>query len=211
MLIAILDDHPLTSDGLKNICENAGWNATVKTFNYYDDFKEFIKTNNPDLFLIDIQLNNKDGREIVREIRGSGSKVKIIVISSYEDPVIIKSTYAAGADAYIIKNATFEEMLNGIKSIWNGKKFMQKQVKDAIEDQELYKKKYRNINIPRLTTREKEILELIVAEKTTNEIAETLFLSNKTIETHRSNLFIKMDARNLAGIVKKAFMWGLIK
>src|SRR5690606_31742346 len=111
---------------------------------------------------------------------------------------------------YIIKNAGFDEMVAGIKAIWNGKKFMQDQVKDTLKDQELYKTRYRQINIPRLTFREKEVLELIVAERTTKEIAEILFLSEKTIETHRGNLFIKMDSRNIAGIVKKAVDWGLV-
>lgn len=210
-LIVILDDHPITTQGLKSICEVAGWNAKVEAFSDDNDFFSFVADSTPDLFLIDIQLKNKDGREVVKQIKSERPNAKVIVLSSFEEPDIIRSAYAAGADAYIIKNATFDEMLNGIKSIWNGEKFMQKQVRDAITDADGYKLKHRKINIPRLTSREKEILLLIVEEKTSKEIAETLFLSEKTIETHRSNLFLKMEVKNLAGIVRKAVEWGMLK
>lgn len=210
-LIVVLDDHPITSEGLKNICENAGWDCKVVAFTEEKSFNEFVEDNTPDIFLIDIQLDDLDGRNVVKKLNKDFLESKIIVLSSFEDPIIIKSAFSAGADAYIIKNATSKEMIDGIISIWNeDKKYIQDQVKQVLENPNSFTNKNNKINVPRLTLREKEVLKLIMEEKTTKEIAETLFLSDKTIESHRSNLFLKLDVKNSAGAVKKALEWGLI-
>lgn len=210
-LIVILDDHPITSEGIKNICSSAGWNCNIEAFTDEKAFFEFLKKGAPDLFLIDIQLKNSDGREVIKKLKKDFQNSKIIALSSFEDPIMINSAYSSGADAYIIKNATSEEMINGIISIWHDdKKYIQDQVKQAIAPKVNKLQKSRKINIPQLTSREKEVLKLIVEEKTTKEIAEALFLSDKTIESHRSNLFLKLDVKNSVGVVKKAFEWGLL-
>lgn len=210
-LIVVLDDHPITSEGLKNICNSAGWDCNVEAFAEEKAFFEFLKKNIPDLFLIDIQLKDSDGREVIKKLKNDFQNSKIIALSSFEDPIVIISAYSSGADAYIIKNATSDEMINGIISIWNeDKKYIQDQVKRAIASKDNNFQKNRKINIPRLTSRGKEVLKLIMEEKTTKEIAETLFLSDKTIESHRSNLFLKLDVKNSVGVVKKAFEWGLL-
>jgi DNA-binding NarL/FixJ family response regulator len=177
-LTVIIDDHPLILNGLKDIIIKTEWNTRVETFRTYFNLKEFLKNNQPDLFLIDLQLEEIDGRDIISEYREQLPNCKIIAISSFEDPTVINSAFNSGTNGYLIKNLTFSEMLEGIKAIWKGEKYCQKEVNVALAQKD---STIESFGLPRLTSREKEILKLIVKEKTTKEIAETLFLSNKTI------------------------------
>ncbi len=208
--IVIIDDHPLIAKSLEDICSSLKWDAKIYSFFDVKSFESHIFKAAPDLFLIDLQIQNDDGRETVKNVKDEYKETKIIVISSFEDPIVIRSAFAAGADAYIIKNATFEEMKTGIIDIWKGKKFIQKQVEDAITKAGTFPGQ-RALKVPRLTEREKTILGLIMEEKTNKEIAGILFLSEKTIEVHRSNLILKCDVKNTVGLVKKAVEWGLIQ
>tara|TARA_R110002049_G_scaffold120471_10_gene274922 strand:- start:4650 stop:5291 length:642 start_codon:yes stop_codon:yes gene_type:complete len=207
-LVVIIDDHPIILKGLKDVLLETEWNATVKTFDNYNDMSAFLENNNPDLFLIDLQLKGKDGRDIISEWRDHFPKAKMIIISSFEDPSVILSVFNRGANGYLIKNLSFPEMVEGIKTIWRGEKYFQEEVKAALSQKNSSQACY---SLPRLTSREKEILQLIVQEKTTKEIAETLFLSEKTIESHRSNLYLKLGVKNVVGLVKRAIELDLLK
>jgi len=207
-LVVIIDDHPLILKGLKDIIIETGWNTRVETFQNYPDLKVFLKDNSPDLLLVDLQLKGVDGRTIISEYRTLFPNAKLITISSFEDPTVINSAFKAGANGYLIKNLSFSEMLEGIKAIWKGDRFFQEEVKSALAQKNTT---IESFGLPRLTAREKEILVLIVKEKTTKEIAETLFLSNKTIETHRANLYLKLSVNNIVGLVKRAIELDLLK
>lgn len=207
--IVILDDHPLVAEGLKSVCAGSGWESVVVSFTVERDFWAYLAAAVPDLFLIDLQLRDTDGREVVGRLKQQVPAAKVIVLSAFEDPVVIRSAYAAGADAYIIKNATFEELLSGIRAIWEGQAFTQREVMEALAENPRPTVPRSSIAL-RLTRREKDILGLIVRERTTKEIAAALFLSEKTIETHRSNLMIKLDVRNIAGLVRKTIEWGIL-
>lgn len=187
----------------------SGWESAVVSFAVEPDFWSYLAGAVPDLFLIDLQLRDTDGRDVVGKLKQLVPTAKVIVLSAFEDPVVIRSAYAAGADAYIIKNVSFEELLTGIRAIWEGQAFAQREVMEALEDNNRSSVPRRPVAL-RLTSREKDILRLIIREKTTKEIAATLFLSEKTIETHRSNLMIKLDVRNIAGLVRKTIEWGIL-
>ena len=201
--IFILDDHPLILKGLKEVCEKIDSKLKIKTFETPDKLIEAANAESVDLFLIDLQLKNEDGREVIKMVREKCPTSKIVAISSFETARIIKSSYQAGADAYIIKNIETQELVNGLKSIWLGERAIQKEVEHALKESKLNKTS-RSLSIPEVTKREKEVLQLIAKEKTTAEIATILFLSEKTIETHRSNLILKFGVKNSVGLIKKA-------
>ncbi len=208
--IYILDDHPLVSEGLMTILAETGWAAEVHAFSTEADMLAAKDAHPPDMLIIDIQLHRADGRTVMRKCRERWPGAKVIALSSFEDPDIIRSAFATGADAYIIKNATSRELLEGIQAAWAGRIAVQRQVHQALRDEDqAYHRQYPLQKIPRFTRREREILQLIIAEKTTKEIAGMLFLSEKTVETHRSNLFMKLDVKNIAGLVRKAVEWGI--
>lgn len=205
--IVIVDDHPLIAEGIKTGLESSDWIANIDIFETTEQCLKISKTSPADLYLLDIQIGKSDGRKLIKPLKELNPHVKIVVLSSFDDAEMIKSVFKAGADAYLIKNISFVEMEHALKSIWNDEKYFQPQVRAVFE--ELQKVEPTKPSVPRLTPREKDVLKLILAEKTTKEIASSMCLSEKTIESHRATLFIKFDVKNIAGLVKKAIEWGI--
>lgn len=205
--IIIVDDHPLIAEGVKSVLISSGWNAEVLIFDNPVAFLEDLAVQVSDLYLIDVQLGENDGRKLIKEIKQLVFAAKVVVLSSFDDDEIIRSSFKSGADAYMIKSVSFQEMVQALKAIWLGERVPLTQVKYAHDY--IGHSNTTKVSVPRLTQREKDILKLILEEKTTKEIAQTLCLSEKTIEAHRSNLFIKLEVKNIAGLVKKAISWGI--
>src|SRR5690606_2307737 len=135
-----------------------------------------------DVLLLDIHFGKHDGREIIGEIKEIAPQMKIIALTSHADSVTIKSSVNAGFDGYLLKIDSREEIEEALKTIANDQQYISPKTQQAFFEMNTTKNKIE------LTEREKEILQLIVHEKTTKEIAEQLCLSEKTIETHRGNL-----------------------
>jgi DNA-binding NarL/FixJ family response regulator len=168
------------------------------------ELKEALKKEKFDVLLLDIHFGKHDGREIIQEINQLMPGMKIIALTSHADAVTIKSSVNAGFDGYLLKIDGREEIENALKAVTNNEKYF------SPKTQQFFFETQTSKNTVELTEREKEILQLIVQEKTTREIAEQLFLSEKTIETHRGNIMLKLEVRNIAGMVKKAIMQGLV-
>jgi len=205
--IVIVDDHPLISEGVKSVLVSSGWDAEILIFDNSRAFLEDLAQHSADLYLMDIQLGESDGRKLIKQIKELAFGAKVVVLSSFDDDEIIRSSFKSGADAYMIKSVSFQEMVQALKAIWQNEKVHLAQVKYAHDD--IMNGSAARVSVPRLTQREKDILKLILEEKTTKEIAQALCLSEKTIEAHRSNLFIKLEVKNIAGLVKKALSWGI--
>ena len=136
--------------------------------------------------------------------------MKIIMLTSFEETALVKTALRNGANGYLLKDATEQEFLAAVEVVLNGEQYIQKSVQELMLKEAMGQKKDTTY-IPKLTRREKEILQLIVDEKTTQEIADTLFLSVSTIETHRMNLISKLGVKNVAGLVKLTLERGLLK
>lgn len=130
--------------------------------------------------------------------------MKIIALTSHSDSVTIKSSISAGFDGYLLKIDGREEIERALKAVLNDQRYISTKTQQFFFDSQIGRNKIE------LTEREKEILQLIVHEKTTREIADILNLSEKTIETHRGNIMLKLEVHNIAGMVKKAIMQGLV-
>lgn len=130
--------------------------------------------------------------------------MKIIALTSHSDSVTIKSSISAGFDGYLLKIDGREEIERALKAVLNNQRYISTKTQQFFFDSQIGRNKIE------LTEREKEILQLIVHEKTTREIADILNLSEKTIETHRGNIMLKLEVHNIAGMVKKAIMQGLV-
>jgi DNA-binding NarL/FixJ family response regulator len=122
----------------------------------------------------------------------------------------VKTALRNGTDGYLLKDASEQDFLSAVESVLKGEQYIQKNVQDLMLKEAMGQKKDTSY-IPKLTRREKEILQLIVDEKTTQEIADTLFLSVSTVETHRMNLISKLGVKNVAGLVKLTLERGLLK
>ena len=200
--IAILDDHQMFIDGIVRIIEEEAEINLIGIFKSEKECLDYLKDKRIDILLNDIQLNNEDGIEICKRIKNIFPTVKILMLTMFNDVSFVKRAFNNNADGYLLKSSGREELLNAINMVYGGVKFIDPEInyfKGKLSDSGL------NINElePKLSKREKEVLSLILEEHTTLEIAKQLFISPKTIESHRSNLLAKFDVRNIAGLVRK--------
>lgn len=161
----------------------------------------------PDILLLDLQLPDISGNELIRQIARQYPEVKILVITSMDSTFHIKDTMKAGSKGYLLKTASRETLLEAIETLYQGGEYLEASLKEQLL-QEMLKRK--GTFASPLTRREKEILELIARELTSPEIAAQLGISSRTVENHRFSLMQKLSARNTAGLIRIAQEKGLI-
>lgn len=205
MRILLADDHFLVLDGLEVLLSTFEFVERTQSVLNYMDLKKILEKEKFDVLLLDIHFGKHDGREILQEIKQLMPDMKVIALTSHSDSVTIKSSVNAGFDGYLLKIDGRDAIAAALLAVTNNEKYFSPKTQQVFIETHTAKTKIE------LTDREKEILQLIVQEKTTREIAEQLFLSEKTVETHRGNIMLKLDVRNIAGMVKKAIMQGLVK
>ncbi len=205
MYILLADDHTVVLDGLELLLST--FDFVKKTKKAVDEATLYhILENNalPDIILLDVVLGSSDGRELCKEIKKRYPEIKVIALTSYSDTYTVKSSVKAGFDGYLIKSDDRQTVMAALQTVLRNEQFFSPELKDLFFQQSIS-----NSNAA-LTKREADVLRLILDEKTTKEIAEVLFISEKTVENHRSNLMLKLEAKNMAGLVKKAIARGLV-
>ncbi len=203
--IIIADDHYIIRDGLKAMLEKNDFCKIVGEAANGEELLELLKTTPCDVVCTDISMPVMDGVEATKQILKHFPKTKVMCLSMHEEAGFIKKMMEAGAVGYVFKDASKEELQTAIKAVHGGKKYFNQKLFDILLNMESGGKE---VNI--LSAREKEILKLISEEYTNPEIAEKLFLSVRTVDTHRQNLIQKLDVKNTAGLVKYAIKSGLI-
>ena len=209
--ILIADDHQMFIDGIKALLESNKAFSIVGEANNGNQVIEKLETTEVDIILMDVNMPELDGIEATKKIIKAYPKVKVLMLTMFNTRDYIEKVLKAGAHGYILKNTGKEELQEAILKIMNGESFFSKEVTEKIM-QGLQKKKEAQ-NDPmfiELTDREKEVLIWIVEELTTQEIADKLFISHHTVETHRKNLISKLNVKNTAGLVKFAIQHGIV-
>lgn len=204
MKILLADDHFLVLEGLEVLLSTFEFVEKTERVLNFVQLKDTLTEENFDVLLLDIHFGKHDGREIIGEIKQMAPDMKIIALTSHADSVTITSSVNAGFDGYLLKIDGRDEIEKALKAVTNDEKYFSPKTQQVFFEMNASK------NNLELTEREKEILQLIVQEKTTKEIADQLCLSEKTIETHRASLMQKLEVKNIAGMVKKAIMQGLV-
>ena len=202
MRAIIIDDHKIFGEGLSMILEK----IDISVVRVFQDPKEawlyFHKFQNIDIIFTDINMPEMNGFKLCEKIKNINSSIKIIVLSMYDDKRIKKQALQSGADIYLTKTASKEDIQKAVKNCFLNKDFAQKKSQpNLIKDK--FTMKYK------LTKREREILVQILDEKSNQEIAEVLQISKRTVETHRKNIQLKLKAKNSVGIVKIALQYDL--
>ena len=193
--ILIIDDHPLVIDGVATMVKGVEYLEVMGACKSGRDALDFLSGNEPDIILLDISLPDIDGLELCSQIRKTNKTVKIIGLTSTNEAGIITQFLAKGGNGYLLKNMEREELLTAIDEVLNDKIFLSKAANQKILEQ------YHTVSdalksTPVLTRREKEILQLLYDGLTGPQIAEKLFLSPFTIETHRKNLMQKLNVNS---------------
>lgn len=204
--VAITDDHPLLLEGLKNILGSSDTIDVVNCFKSVSEMNEGLAKNNVDILLLDINLADINSIELIKPLKKKYENLQIIMLSVHNELPVINSTLAEGALGYIQKNASVSEILEGIHTVYAGNRFLCSQTTSVLE-----KKSPEGLHqVPKLTRREKEILAEAAKGLTTNQMAEKLFISPHTVESHRKNLIEKFQTTNLSSAIKLAIEYGLI-
>lgn len=206
--IAITDDHTIVIEGIKNMLKS---NKEIEVIQSFENLKDTFENLNElvKILLLDINLPDGNGITACKELLEKHKNLNIIALTNFEDSIFIKQILKNGAMGYLLKNTSKTELTDAIKEVNNGNRYLPKKISDILLNDSIGVENSRYF-IPKLTSREKEILALIIKEYTTDEIANELFISNKTVESHRSNLMQKLGVKNSAGLVRVAFEKGLV-
>jgi DNA-binding NarL/FixJ family response regulator len=207
--IQILDDHPLVITGLKHIFSNCPEIEIVGTFVNGNELLRALATEQADVLLLDIQLPGMTGDELVEVIKKQFPEVKILILTNFDNVFYVKNLLKKGANGYILKTTNEDVLLDAIKSVYEGKLFLEPILREKVLQDTLQVKQTLAIE-PVITRMEKEIMQLIAADLTSQEIADKLFLSKRTIDNYRLSLLMKLGVKNPAGLVKRAIQLGLI-
>ncbi|TMM56188.1 response regulator transcription factor [Maribacter algarum] len=208
--LIIADDHKMFIDGLMSILKDAPEFSVTTTFKNGAQVVKYLDINGVDdlnLLVTDLTMPEMDGIELNKIVKEKYPSLKTLVVSMHIDGQMIDKLIRNNVDGYVPKNAEKDELLDAIRTIIKGEKYFSAEIKRAYTDAMFENKKQEEVN---LTEREKEVLKLIAEENTTQEIADTLFLSKHTIESYRKNLISKLQVKNLAGLTKHAIKMGLL-
>lgn len=207
--IAILDDHPIVTNGLENALNGVVNIQVTHCFNSVEKFMQTIRQLNADILILDMHLNDGNGYDVAVAMQKTNPKIGIVVFSSSDNLYLVKKMQQAGCKGYLLKNANNSTLVKAIESVYAGSRYFSTEIERALMDDMFANKKEKNKKLT-LTRREQEILQLIAKEYTTQEIANEIFLSVSAIEFHRTNLLQKLGAKNSVGLVKIAMEIGLI-
>jgi DNA-binding NarL/FixJ family response regulator len=209
--ILLVDDHQIIIDGLRGLLDGEAEIGSLFEAQNGADTLRIVDQEEVDLILLDINLPDLSGFDICKKLKTSEFCPKIIALTMHGNAGYINKMIKAGVDGYLLKNTGREELLLAIHTVMKGERYFSKEVTDSlISGMHKEKKPKTSDFIQKLTRREKEILQLITEEFTTDEIAAKLFISSTTVITHRKSLLRKLNAKNVAGLVKKAFEFGLL-
>jgi two-component system nitrate/nitrite response regulator NarL len=207
--VLLADDHGIIIDGLKSILKNEKDIQVVATAENGQEAVAYIEKNAVDVAVLDINMPVMTGVEATRLIRAN-HQTKVLILSMYDTYEFIDELIDAGCQGYILKNRGQEELVKAIRRVYSGQPYYGKKIQDKILEERLNPKREKNIVPVNLTKREKEVLKLIALEFTSPEIAEKLFITEATVNTHRRNLISKLGVRSSMGLVRYAFEKGML-
>ena len=201
--VFIVDDHYMVIEGIRSLLQNEKNIEWVGHASNAASCLAFLQQQLPEVILMDINLPDKSGIDLCKEVREKYPAVFVIGLSTFNQQSFIQKMMDNGASGYVLKNATQEELMEAIGTVAAGKTFLSDEAAQSL-------RKNNEGEIPVLTRREKEVLELIADGLTNNEIAAKLFISVTTVDTHRKNLLAKFDSRNIASLIKAAMQMQLL-
>ena len=210
--VLVVDDHTIVRDGICALLRLAGDIEVVGEAANGREALEMAKKLMPDVVLMDIAMPNMDGLEATRRIRKEFPKVKVLVLTQYDDKEYVFPVIEAGASGFISKTAASSELVSGIRSVYRGDSFLSPSAARILVEDYQQEASIRKEQDPykQLTDREREILKLLAEGYTTRKIADMLVISVKTVEGHKTNLMSKLDIHNRTDLVKYALRKGII-
>ncbi len=206
--ILLVDDHQIIIDGLRELVNNEKGMQVVGAANNGSEAIEMLKVLDADVVLMDIDMPVMNGLDATREIKSRGGKTKVIILSMHCESGMVKELIGIGADGYLLKNASKEELIGAIRNVAGGRQYFATDVTLSLLSKD--KPQTQQGLTVELTRREREILTLIVDGYSNKEIGKKLFISHRTVDTHRTNLMKKLGINNIAGLISFAIKNGIV-
>lgn len=199
--VVLVDDHHIVLDGLESLLQQEPEFQVLASLRSGEEVLDLLKTQQPNILLTDFTLPGISGIDFVRQVRKHYPQIKIIVLSMHDEAHIIKSVLKEGIEGYLLKNIQHSELKSAIRHVAQGLPYVSPEVTRLLMDE---------MNKPKdepelLTERELDVLRLIAKEFSNKEIADKLFISERTVETHRKNIFRKTKTSSLVGLIKFAY------
>ena len=210
--IFIADDHVMFAEGVESLLVGEPDFLLTGKAGTAADTLHHVRLNPPDVILLDINLPDQSGLEVCKVLREEQPDLKILVLSMFSEESYITAMLGLGAQGYLLKNTGKTELCTAIRTLVAGKTYFCQEVTDVVMRGLMQSRTASTAKEnPKISRREKEVLRLIVEERTTQEIATELFISEKTVESQRAALLAKLGARNTAGLVKSALQLKLLE
>ena len=208
--VILVDDHIIMRDGLRGLLKAE---SDIEVVGEADNGRQAVKISlekNPEIVIMDIAMSDMNGIEATRQIKAENPKIKIITLSMHSERQMVIGSLKAGASGYLLKDSTSTELVEAIRTVYRGRKYISQKISDIVlEEISEVKKDSDGREVDKLTSRENEILQLIAEGNSTKKIAKVLFISPKTVESHRANIMEKLDIHNLPELTKYAIRIGL--
>ena len=212
--LLIVDDHPLARFGIRNQLKDVEDFAVVGEADDGDAALQKVKELHPDVLILDLFIPIMSGFEVTKTVRNSYPQTHVLILTAYEQEEYVQQALEFGAEGYLLKSAEKEELIAAIRSVVQGDKAFSRRVKEIIVKGFLNNRDHAKTSespSSLLTARELEILELVSQGLTNQQIAQKLFISSRTIDTHRTNIMHKIGVHDVAHLVRYAVEHGLIK
>ena len=208
--LILADDHKIMREGLRALLAKQKEIEVIAEADSGRGVIELCSQLHPDVVVIDISMPDLNGIDAARQITRQAPDIKVIALSMHSDKKYVKEMLAAGASGYLLKDAAFEELGMAIATVLKNKTYLSPQITDTVV------KDYVNEHVPKdsiastaLSAREREVLQLISEGKSTRDIAAKLYVSVKTVETHRKQIMDKLGLNSIAELTKYAIREGL--
>jgi DNA-binding NarL/FixJ family response regulator len=203
--ILLVDDHAILMDGVKSLLQTEDDLEVIGQMETAEKALNYLKTHETDILITDFHMPGMDGLSLINTVRRIQPAVKTIVLSMHDETHLVKEILRAGVNGYVLKKDTHRELLKAIHEVRNGNVYLSSDINKML---------ITNLQNPDegrlLTDREREIVKLIAKEYSNKDIAEELFISERTVETHRKNIFRKTGTNSLVGLIKFAYANNLI-
>lgn len=205
--VLIADDHQLFREGLTNLLSDAADIEVVAQAENGQEVLEKVRFSEPDIILMDIGMPRLNGIDTTIALCKEFPDIKTIALSMHDEKTYVKGILEAGAWGYLLKNCTYDQLVDAIIQVYNGEKYLDTHATRVIIQDYL---KNDSWGMMKLTERESEVLKLLAEGKSIREISEALFISIKTVGSHKQNIFDKLEFENMAQLIKFALKNGIV-
>lgn len=212
--VLIVDDHQLMIEGLKVLLEDELGIKVVSGAASMGEAIKILEQQQVDIILMDINMPEISGIDMTKKIKELYPAVKVIALTMHEDISVISKMIKAGASGYILKRTNMQEVVDAIRAVHQNGRYLSASVQHVIMDNLMSPEELLDTaeeDKPVLSSRELEVLQLIAKEFSNEQIGEALYISERTVEAHRRNIFIKTKTKSIVGLIKYALNEGLVE